>query len=154
MIQETTLVFDGPHRGEYGNFDFYSSGGSPYLLEYILNFIEEKKFELKEVSIALYLFNNKILFEKLKSLSDMGVVINIISIPLEGYDVKNAKKIINSQRLVEYKNVSKLDLAKEVYDKASNTNENFHFYFYDHVYLRSNRAKSFSRGKAPLKWHS
>ena len=153
MIKETNLIFDGPHKGCYGNFDFYSSGCSPYLLEHILNFIEQKKFELKEVSIALYLFNNKILFEKLKNLSEMGVVINIISIPLEGYDVKTAKKIINSQRVPEYENVSKLDLAKEVYYEASNTNENFHFYFYDHVYLRSNKVKNFSRGKAPYSMH-
>jgi hypothetical protein len=123
-------------------------------LDKIFEFIDHNEDQLKEINIALYLFNNFLLFEKLKKLAEKGVVVNVISIPLEGYDTKKAKVVVDyNSRDVFRENVSKYDLAKEVYDAVDNVKTNFNLYIFDHIYLRSPKVRKFSRGAAPYSLH-
>ena len=160
MISETHLMFDGEHCNNYEPYTFYSSGGSPRFLNYICDFLEQHGDDIKKINIALYLFNNEELFKKLKSLANKGVLIRVISIPLEGYDNKKSNSAIidieqqTGREICKTCNkVSKYELAKTIYDEAASSIANFELLIYDHVYLRSPYVKKFSRGTAPYSLH-
>jgi len=155
LVTDTKLVFDGPCFYNYEPYTFYSSGCSPFLLNEIFTFLADNESKLKQINIALYLFNNYKLFERLRALSEKGVSINVISIPLEGYDSKNPQTIVDYNCQNNFReNVSKYDLAKEIYDETNNIKNNFKLYIYDHIYLRSAKVKKFSRGAAPYSLHA
>lgn len=150
-------VFDSPF--EYKNrtaFDFFAQGCSPQILSTIIQILEDNKEYISKVQFALYLYNNKVLADKLIQLANEGLEINIISIPLDGYDNRKPQNIIdvNNGQIV-YKNVTKYDLAKDIY-KTAETIENLKYklYLFPHMYLRSERVIPFSRGAMPYSMHT
>jgi hypothetical protein len=154
MTCEYKLFFDGPSQSsQYQPYTWYSQGSSPYLLEELLRFFDEYKSVLKEINISLYLFNNENLVDKLIELANNGTLINIISIPIDGYDddyPKNITDMLTGE--ITHQRKTKLDLAKLCYEKISKVN-NISLYIFNHVFVRSSRIKIFSRGDMPYSLH-
>lgn len=147
--------FDGPDNYR-GKFNFYAQGSSPKLLEQLIALIEENRGDLQEVNLCWYLFNNKELHEFLKEISSSGIKVNVVTIPLEGYDAANPKTLIDLHSRKELEQlVSKYDLAEEIFREVykSNLYPNYNIYFFPHLYVRSKRVKRFSRGKLPYSMH-
>jgi hypothetical protein len=147
--------FDEPDN--YKNrFDFYEQGGSPFLLEKLIETIEEKKNDIEEINISWYLYNNQHLHDYLKEIAAGGIIVNVITIPLEGYD-HNKPKILKNLVTGEKsdKSVSKYNLARKIYGEMyrSTSHENFNLYVFPHLYVRSARIKKFSRGSLPYSLH-
>jgi len=147
--------FDGPNNYR-GKYNFYTQGSSPKLLENLISIIEENKEDLLEVNLCWYLFNNRILHDFLKNISLAGIKVNIVTIPLQGYDASNPKNLIDlktQNRLND--SVTKYDLAKSIFGEIFKSNEysNYNIYFFPHLYVRSSRVKKFSRGKLPYSMH-
>lgn len=146
------LYFDGKHRGVYEKNAFYKNGNSPYLVSQLIHFLDSRANEINEISVAFYLFNNKMLADYLINLAEAGVVINIITTPLEGYDKRSPKQLTSFKTGEKTnKKFSKFDLAENVYSDIAKSKVNL--YIFDHVYLRSKNIKPFSRGKAPYSLH-
>ena len=147
--------FDSPNL--YPNkFDFHQEGGSPKLLDKLMQFIQERKDRIQQIDIAWYLFNNRVFYNFLKELVYGGIKVNVVTIPLEGFDPNNPKKIKFS-RSNQYsdRTFSKYDLAKDIFSehyKLKNTDE-FTIRFFPHLYVRSPYVKKFSRGKLPYSLH-
>lgn len=147
--------FDEPDN--YKNrFDFYEQGGSPFLLEKLIETIEEKKNDIEEINISWYLYNNQHLHDYLKEIAAGGIIVNVITIPLEGYD-HNKPKILKNLVTGEKsdKSVTKYNLARKIYGEMyrSTSHENFNLYVFPHLYVRSARIKKFSRGSLPYSLH-
>ena len=148
--------FDGPNN--YKNkFDFYEQGSSPKLLEKFIEIIEEQKNEILEINISWYLFNNKFLHNYLKDISKNGIVVNVITIPLEGYDNSKPQLLENlftGQKRKE--RVTKYSLAREIFGEMYNSKEypNYNLYFFPHLYVRSEYVNKFSRGSLPYSLHA
>lgn len=147
--------FDGPNNYQ-SKFDFYKQGNAPLLLKKLISLIEENKDELLEVNLCWYLFNNEILHDFLKRTSLSGIKVNIVTIPLQGYDASNPKDLIDleTKKQVKY-SVTKYDLAKKIFEEAYKSKEfpNYNIYFFPHLYVRSSKVKSFSRSKLPYSMH-
>jgi hypothetical protein len=147
--------FDGPNN--YKNkFDFYEQGSSPSLLKKVIETIEAQKDEIEEINISWYLYNNKFLHDYLKRLSKNGVVVNVITIPLEGYDNSKPqilKDLVTGKRRKE--RVTKYHLAREIFGEIyrSEAYPNFNMYFFPHLYVRSEYVNKFSRGALPYSLH-
>ena len=147
--------FDEPDN--YKNqFDFYEQGGSPLLLQEFIRTIEKDKNNIEEINISWYLFNNQYLYNYLKELAANGITVNVITIPLEGYDNNNPKVLKNldtgkktTQELTKY------NLARKIFGEVyrSTSLKNFHFYVFSHLYVRSANIKKFSRGTLPYSLH-
>ncbi|TDS19065.1 phospholipase D-like protein [Maribacter caenipelagi] len=147
--------FDEPDN--YKNrFDFYEQGGSPLLLEKFIETIEEQKNDIEEINISWYLYNNQHLHDYLKEIAASGIIVNVITIPLEGYD-HNKPKILKNLVTGEKsdKSVTKYNLARKIYGEMyrSTSHENFNLYVFPHLYVRSARVKKFSRGSLPYSLH-
>lgn len=147
--------FDGPHN--YKNkFDFYEQGGSPLLLKNLIDTIEAQKNDIVEINISWYLYNNRILHNYLKDLSKKGIVVNIVTIPLEGYDHSKPQllKDLESEKIRKEK-VTKYDLAKEIFTEMYKSNDcpNLNLFFFPHLYVRSAYVNKFSRGSLPYSLH-
>lgn len=156
------LIFDGPHlNGGLQDFKFYAEGGSPVIVNRIIDFLSANQAKLVEVNLSLYLCNNLALVDQLRQLAELGVEINIYSIPLEGYDGKVAKNgifpsyfnhsILDNTKSGANKS-SKKAIAERVYDYLKHS-ETMNLFIYDHIYLRSKSVKPFSRGTAPYSLH-
>ncbi|MEP2239472.1 MAG: hypothetical protein ABJI22_13985 [Maribacter sp.] len=147
--------FDEPEN--YKNrFDFYEQGGSPLLLQKFIETIEEQRNDIKEINISWYLYNNQHLHEYLKEVAADGILVNVITIPLEGYDNSNPKIIENlTTGQKSNKSLTKYNLARKIYGEMyrSTTNENFNLYIFPHLYVRSAHIKKFSRGALPYSLH-
>lgn len=149
------VFFDGPNN--YKNkFDFYEQGCSPLFLEKLIEIIEEQKNEVEEINISWYLYNNRFLHNYLKSISKNGVKVNVVTIPLEGYD--NTKPQILVDLFTGKKGnekVTKYSLAREIFLEMYKTKEypNFNIYFFPHLYVRSEYVNKFSRGTLPYSLH-
>ncbi len=147
--------FDGPDNYQ-GKFNFYTQGSSPKLLQNLMSVIEANIDELIEINLCWYLFNNKILHEFLKKASLRGIKVNIVTIPLQGYDTSNPKQLtdLEAQSKLDQP-VTKYDLAKEIFEEMlkSECYPNYNIYFFPHLYVRSRRVKKFSRGKLPYSMH-
>jgi hypothetical protein len=149
------VFFDGPYN--YKNkFDLYEQGGSPLLLEKLIETIEEKKNEIEEINISWYLYNNRFLHNYLKYISKNGVTVNVVTIPLEGYD--NTKPQILEDLVSGKKRkekVTKHSLAREIFLEMYNSKEypNFNIFFFPHLYVRSENVNKFSRGTLPYSLH-
>ena len=150
-----TAFFDGPHN--YSNrFDFYEQGGSPLLLKRIIEIIEKNKSEIEEINIGWYLYNNKYFHSFLKGISEEGVKVNVITIPLEGYDNNKPKRLKNLDTgEIQNTKVTKYSLAREIFSEMYKTAQhpNFSLYFFPHLYVRSEFVKKFSRGTLPYSLH-
>jgi hypothetical protein len=146
--------FDGP-TNYTGKFNFYEQGGSPHLLDILISIIEENKNELIEINFCWYLFNNNILHNYLKSISDEGVKVNVITIPLEGYDNQNPKQLKDLKTGNINSAVTKYSLAKTIFKEMylSQNYANYNIYFFPHIFVRSERIRKFSRGKLPYSLH-
>jgi len=147
--------FDSPDS--YTNkFDFPQKGGSPQLLDKLMQFIEERKDRIQQIDLAWYLFNNRVFYEFLKELAKDGIKINVVTIPLEGFDTENPRKIkFADSNEYSDKEFSKYDLARDIFRehyKSNNTN-GFNLNFFPHLYVRSPHVKKFSRGKLPYSLH-
>ncbi|MGB1319820.1 MAG: hypothetical protein ACPG5L_02765 [Vibrio gallaecicus] len=156
------LTFDGPHQnGGLQDFKFYAEGGSPVIVNRIIDFLSANQAKLLEVNLSLYLCNNLALVDQLRQLAELGIEINIYSIPLEGYDGTVAKNglfpsyfnhsILNNTKSGVNKS-SKKDIAERVYGYLKHS-ETMNLFIYDHIYLRSKSVKPFSRGTAPYSLH-
>ena len=151
----TKAFFDGPYL--YKNkFDFYEQGGSPLLLQKFIDTIEANISDITEVNISWYLYNNKILHQYLKSISQKGIQVNVITIPLEGYDDNRSQLLtdLSTGRTSETK-FTKYELAKKIFSEMYRSEEypNFKMYFFSHMYVRSKNVKAFSRGALPYSLH-
>lgn len=154
-MSDLYMFFDSPRNYEKQGV-YYSEGSNPELLEQFLSFIDKNIEKISEIDISLYLFNNLYLLDKLKEYIERGIIINIISIPLDGYDEKRRKKIVTRHGLEVIGNETKYSLAKKVYDEASILSskvENFNFYIFPHKFVRSENIKPFSRGVLPYSLH-
>ncbi|MDW7693673.1 phospholipase D-like domain-containing protein [Flammeovirgaceae bacterium SG7u.111] len=148
--------FDGPDKYDE-QFVFYKEGGSPHLLQKLLQLLEVNKNELLEVNLCWYLFNNQVLHSYLKKLASEGVKVNVITIPLEGYDAGKPQKLTalhSGKKSAEA--YAKYDLAKEIFKEYYHSEyaSNYRIYFFPHMYVRSERVKKFSRGAFPYSLHT
>jgi len=146
--------FEDPSNYE-GKYNFFSEGSSPTLVQNLIDLIENNKGEIQEINLCWYLFNNLKLHNYLKEVSK-EIVVNIITIPLEGYDNSNPKKLKNlkdgSYTTHPY---TKYDLAKRIFSEVyfSENLPNYNIYFFSHIYVRSPYVKKFSRGQLPYSLH-
>lgn len=163
MSSTDRIVFDGHHKNPSKNkFDFYAEGSSPNISDEIIDFIEKNEDEIEEINICLYLFNNFILAAKLLKLTRKNIKVNIFSIPLEGYDTKGSNGVFNSYHKNKHlfyvgDSRSKYDFAERIYANfkgESKTNKFLDFYVFDHIYVRSQYVKKFSRGNMPYSLHT
>ncbi|WP_211181087.1 phospholipase D family protein [Streptococcus salivarius] len=154
-MSDLYIFFDSPRNYEKQGL-YYSEGSNPELLEQFLSFIDKNIEKISEIDISLYLFNNLYLLDKLKTYIERGIIINIISIPLDGYDDRYKKDIVTRHELKVIGNETKYSLAKKVYDEASILSskvENFNLYIFPHKFVRSKKMKPFSRGILPYSLH-
>lgn len=147
--------FDSPSNYK-SRFAFYEQGGSPLLLSKFIETIEKQKDEISEINISWYLYNNNILHNYLKYLSNYRIIVNVVTIPLEGYD--NTKPQLLEDLYTGKKGnkvVSKYSLAREIFAEiyASRQYKNYNIYFFPHMYVRSAYVNKFSRGSLPYSLH-
>lgn len=146
---KSITFFENNH--EYG---YCSEGSSPKLLSDLLGWLSSKSDELSELHLALYLFNNEYFFEKLKEISTKGTKVVIYSIPLEGYDSDRPASIRDRSTGAVVQSGTKYDFATELYKTISClSSSNISLRIVPHMYLRSNRVRSFSRGQMPYSLH-
>lgn len=135
---------------------FYNYGSSKELLHSFFDFIDAERGNIVEINLCLYLYNNEILHNKMKELAEEGVSVNVISIPLEGYDSSNPQDIrepINNT--VQYHGETKYSLAEKVYnDIIDFNNSKYSLYVFGHTYVRSSRMRNFARGTLPYSLHT
>ncbi len=149
------LFIDGPDLYE-DSTKYYNYGCSPSLLKELINYLENNREEIKKVYCSLYLYNNEVLNDYFKQLVRYDIEVNVISIPLEGYDNNSPKSIIdiNTDRPKYIKRKTKYELAENIYnDHIMHEYKNFNFYIFPHMYIRSSRVKPFSRGDMPYSLH-
>lgn len=140
---------------EFGDPDIYNDlGCSPMLLEHFCAWLSSLRENISSLKIALYLFNNRILYSALKDLADRGCEIHIYSIPLEGYDDDKPLPITNHQNSMPLGTHTKLHFAAQIYtDVLKSNNPHLHFHIVPHMYLRSDKVRAFSRGNMPYSLH-
>lgn len=140
---------------ENGNYrDYNNFGCSPHLLESFIGWLSEQKANIAELNLALYLFNNEVLLDTLISLASVGVKVTVYSIPIEGYDNRYPRSIIEYHSGISLGNFTKYDLANKVYGRIRKEHiHNFELRIVPHMYLRSKRVHPFSRGSMPYSLH-
>lgn len=149
------LFIDMPSKYKHDK-SFFLQGSNPVLMNKFFDYIDTNLKNIKSIKLAWYLFNNPNLLSRLVSYAKIGIIVEVISIPLDGYDSLNSANIINYPDEKNYGNFTKKELAEKVYDKCisiSNELKNFEFYIFPHMYIRSNRVKKFSRGSLPYSLH-
>lgn len=136
-------------------FDFHVLGGSPRLIKEFIQILKDNKDEILEINLSWYLFNNLILHNFLKKLSKEGIKVNIITIPLEGYDDNNPKKIKLKNGNYSDSTYTKYDLAKIIFKELFLAEDlpNYNIYFFPHLFVRTAHVKKFSRGRLPYSLH-
>lgn len=152
----TIISTDSPLLYGTPNSYFYQ-GASPKLLDDLLGYIAANKGNIASVSIASYLFNNEVLHNRLKELAQGGMIIRVVSIPLEGYDERYPKEILDlrqNQNAYDGRAMTKEDAAILVYnDFINNPVDCYNLYIFPHMYARSAYMKSFARGRLPYSLH-
>ena len=128
-------------------------GSSPKLLEDFVAWLDDNADDLRELQIALYLFNNGRLYDYLCSERFADVRITIYSIPLEGYDPRSPAQIENRKTGECLGRYSKYDVAASLYNRMLSAPKNIEMRLVPHMYLRSSRVRSFSRGQMPYSLH-
>ncbi len=150
------VIFDSPifYKNQY---DFYYEGSSPKIIESLINVITAKKNKITTIAISFYLYNNPRLHVFFKDLiEETDIIITIISIPLEGYDNTNPKKLkYISNPGKETKEYTKYQVAKRIYEDIIKLNSpQYKLFIFPHMYIRSKYVKPFSRGQMPYSLHS
>jgi phosphatidylserine/phosphatidylglycerophosphate/cardiolipin synthase-like enzyme len=148
------VFFDGP--GNYtGKNKYYSCGSSPGLLAALLQYLDDNKESLAEINIALYLFNNSFINDKLIVLAAGGVQVNVYTIPIEGYDENNPQTIIDFDTGNRFAQSSKYGLARNIFQHHYYKRHiNYNLFFFPHMFLRSPHVKKFARGNMPYSLHA
>ena len=159
MNKASHLIFDGLHRNQAQSpYAFYGEGCSPTILDKLVKFFDKHSAEFEEITASCYLFNNLILANELRKLASTGVTVNVVSIPLEGYDLKAASSkdfysfFTNAPCIPMQASRSKADFAQRIYQHCQVGN-GMNLHIFDHVYLRSALVNEFSRGRVPFSLH-
>ncbi len=152
------IYLDSVHDyDEENRFAFYAQGANPRILEKLRNYVDARKSEIKRIRVCMYLYNNRALSDYLLSLALDGIIVDVISIPLEGYDDNQAKHLLDYYtQITGEQSFTKYNLAQSVYNRmidVSRECDNLHFYIFPHMYVRSSHMRSFSRGALPYSLH-
>ena len=134
--------FDGPHNYKHP-LDFYEQGGSPLLLKRFIDTIDAQKQDIVEINVSWYLYNNRLLHNYLKTLSKTGIVVNIVTIPLEGYDHSKPQLLKDLDTEKQRKeSVTKYDLAREIFAEMykSEDHPNLNLFFFS-TFVREERLR-------------
>lgn len=139
----------------YNSKGFDCTGGSPAILENLIDFLQKNKEQIEMLNLCMYLYNNSILHEALVVLAASGIKIRVYSIPLEGYDDHKPMTIFDYVRDCAVYNTAKTkyDLAETVYNSATRAPELFELRICPHMFIRYNGVEPFSRGKMPYSLH-
>src|SRR5690606_15000704 len=91
----------------------------------------------------------------LKRIAQKSIKVNVITIPLEGYDNKSAQKLTDiDTNVIGQSQYTKYSLAEEIFkDYYFNNYANYNIYFFNHIYVRSRYIKQFSKGDFPYSLH-
>ncbi|MEI3114195.1 MAG: hypothetical protein V8T13_09825 [[Ruminococcus] lactaris] len=140
---------------EYGNSRIYNNlGSSPKNTVRLCDWLKSNKNNLASIKFAMYLFNNKYLFNTLKELASEGITVDVYSIPLEGYDDDKPIDIKDHNTGESLGRQTKYQLAEVIYSEIINHPiANFTLHIFPHMYLRSSRVRAFSRGNMPYSLH-
>ena len=144
--------FDSPdyHVKSYSYDNF---GSSPNLISKIVEKLDVYKQELSHVYVCLYLFNNEILDNKLKELSEIGINVQIVTIPIDGYDALYPKQINDYETQKALGIETKYSLAKKIFKNYYLGSNKARLMFFPHTYIRSKFIKKFSKGDLPYSLH-
>lgn len=146
---------DGPDN--YDNPSVFTDQGSnPTISDKLFTFIDDNIDKIESIRLAMYLFNNAYLLDKIENYIARGINVDIVSIPIEGYDASYPRSIIDHENGTELGKYTKQDLAQDVYRECSDlasSNDYFSMYVFPHMYIRSERVKPFSRGNLPYSLH-
>ncbi len=152
-MKRTHILFDGPAENQDERKYFYE-GASPKFVNALKGYFTKYTSKVKSINLVLYLFNNLTLHNLFQELAEKGIKINIISIPLEGYDHSLPQKIIYPDGREAFpEKQTKYGLASGIYSSFENKESNYNLFIFPHTYIRSHRIKSFSRGKMPYSLH-
>ncbi len=152
-MKQTHILFDDPgHYPMHHPYPF--KGSSPKFINALKDFLYTYAKKIKSLQIALYLFNNLELHHLFQELAQQGIEINVVSIPLEGYDNTSPQKILKEDGSEAFKDKkTKCDLANLIYKSFHKESNCYRLFLFPHTYIRSHRIKSFSRGKIPYSLH-
>lgn len=129
-------------------------GCSPVIISELLDWLKSMREQISSIDVAIYLFNSKVLYQALKDLALSGIKVTVYSIPLDGYDHKYAKQIVDADTSDVLGSFSKYDLAQDVYNQyLMDSPANMTLRIVNHIYLRSPRVQPFSRGNMPYSLH-
>ena len=126
------------------------------MLQKFIETIEQQKNDIEEINISWYLYNNKYLHQYLKKISESGIKVNVITIPLEGYDNTKPQPLENLETGKKSNDsFTKYSLARQIFSEIYHlkTHPNFNVYFFSHLYVRSAYINKFSRGSLPYSLH-
>lgn len=135
---------------------FFVQGSNPLLQDKLFKWIDNRINEIESIQFAWYLFNNPTFLNKLKEYASLGIKIQIISIPLEGYDDTSPQSITDYYEFKNYGNRTKFNLAMNTYyecKRLTSQYRNFSMFIFPHMYVRSSKVKPFSRGLLPYSLH-
>lgn len=152
-MMQTQILFDGPDDYPHQNHYPYE-GSSPKFVKALKLYLGKYCHKIKSINLALYLFNNLELHHLFTELAKQGILINVVSIPLEGYDNSLPQRIIyhdGSEAFSEKQ--TKFSIATGIYESFQSKPENYNLFLFSHTYVRSPWIKSFSRGKIPYSLH-
>jgi phosphatidylserine/phosphatidylglycerophosphate/cardiolipin synthase-like enzyme len=146
--------FDSPTS--YRNkFDFYDVGSSPLLARKLIEYLDAHADEIREITLAFYIFNNELLNTKLTQLANLGIRVTVITMPMEGYDANKPQEIIGANTYEHRTTATKYDLARRIFGPHyQHPVPNFEVRFFPHMFIRSPRIKQFARGEMPYSLHT
>lgn len=152
------IFFESPYSDSY-RYPYYDSGNSPALLQNLLDFLNGNLEEITEVNLAMFLFNNPVLYKALREVAARGIPVNIISIPLEGYDDRRPKTIYSQETQEQLcPSATKYQMARMLYQCYANEDHprirSLHMFQFPHIYVRSSNVRQFSRGVMPYSLHT
>lgn len=104
------FLTDEPNNSDENKY--YLQGSSPRLLQEFFSFLDKQIENIDSIFVCMFLYNNPPLHIKLKSLASKGIDVNVVSIPLEGYDDRFPKRLndIESGKIVHDKTTKKIYL--------------------------------------------
>ena len=147
--------FDSPNLYKKSS-GYYSQGSSPELLQQLISYLKSIESEITSIQVCSYLFNNEILFRELCRYAKKGIKVQVVTIPIEGYDDRNPQNIIDidSKELVYSTPQTKYSLARRIFGELYKEKiKNFELFFFPHMFIRSEYVNPFSRGNMPYSLH-
>lgn len=154
MPFQTHILFEEPVEKKPQEYLYY--GASPRFVVFLKDFLIKNSSEIVSIKLAIYLFNNFELHKTFIGLAEKGVKIDIVSIPLDGYDDSSPQEISPSEEGFKFKQKqTKKSLAKYVYNNfVEKPLEGYRLHIFPHTYIRSPKIKPFSRGAIPFSLHT